>query len=96
MEVIGNLNEERNNSCTPSRRDVFQDVSQVSKMIHLLTGDNETEEEIHENSTCSHCGKNNVQVLQCSKCDNWVCADCFVDTIEGKTLCTTCWEGESK
>lgn len=95
METFENLEKTRNNSCTPQRRDVFNDVSQVSKMIHLLTGDNETDEVIcppSEDSSCAHCGKNNVQLLQCSKCSSLVCADCFVDTIEGKTLCTTCWE----
>lgn len=58
----------------------------------------EKKEEIFRPSSdlyCHDCGKNDIELLKCSKCGELVCADCMTDTIDGRTLCQSCYEAET-
>ena len=45
-----------------------------------------------EGVKCSSCGRDNVQLIECSECHKLICGDCVTDTLDGKSLCPDCYE----
>ena len=70
-----------------------QDRAEISNMIHELSGDNESKEEIvqpSEDKECHICKTKNIQLVKCSSCGNYICNACCTYTPDG-ILCDECF-----
>lgn len=69
---------------------------EIARKLKEAQAQEDKEEVIRPSSKlyCHDCGKNDVELLRCSKCGELVCADCMTDTIDGRTLCQSCYDAE--
>nr|DAK26678.1 MAG TPA: Ras-related protein Rab-27B, Melanophilin, GTP-BINDING PROTEIN, GTPASE, G-PROTEIN [Caudoviricetes sp.] len=91
-EMPGNVTIQPQDIVEPKRRTV-QDIFNISEKIRELSSDNKEEEEIikpSEEKTCTVCLKNNIELVKCHSCGEYVCENCCTHTPDG-IICDNCY-----